>query len=90
MSSQQTFDSGCRIATVSNLPQLPNYDWLTVPALRHLIFEAKSRRDSKGRVIPGNGLEEVGAIIRLGRKLLIDLDRFDAWLDSHRASINSE
>ena len=86
MSSQQTLNGGCRIATVSKLPQLPNYDWLTVPALRHLIFEAKSRKDSKGRVIPGNGLEEAGAIIRLGRKVLIDLDRFDAWLDSHRTS----
>ena len=84
MSNQQTPICGRRIATVSNLPQLAGYDWLTVPALRHLLFQAKSRKNSKGQVVPGNGLEEVGAIIHVGRRVLIDVDRFDSWLDRHR------
>ena len=86
MTIQQTSVRGRRIATVSKLPQLPGYDWLTEPALRHLLFEAKSRKASRGRIIPGNGLEEAGAIIRVGRRVLIDLDRFDSWLDGHRIS----
>ena len=86
MSNQQTPIRGRRIATVSKLPQLPGYDWLTVSALRHLLFQAKNRKDSKGRIIAGNGLEEAGVIIRIGTKLLIDLDRFDAWVDTHRTS----
>ena len=73
-----------RLVTVKQLPKTPGYEWNTEPATRHQVFESKSRVDSKGRVIPGNGLEEVGAIIRIGRKILIDLDRYDAWLDRHR------
>ncbi len=73
-----------RIVSVKQLPNTPGYEWLTEPALRHQINDSKPRMDSKGRVISGNGLEEAGAIIRVGRKLLIDLDRYDTWLDSHR------
>jgi hypothetical protein len=29
-------------------------------------------------------LGRTGAIVRIGRKVLIDLDRFAAWLESHR------
>jgi hypothetical protein len=31
---------------------------------------------------PGNGL--ASAIIRIGRRVLIDLDRFDAWIEAQR------
>ncbi len=74
----------CRIVTVKQLPRIPGYGWITDPGLRHQLFNSKSRVDSRGGVIPGNGLEEAGAIIRIGRKLLIDLDRYDSWLDRHR------
>jgi hypothetical protein len=86
MTTTNVFLAGRRIATVPALPKIAGYEWLTVPALRHLLFQAASRRDSRGHVISGNGLEEKGAILRIGRKILIDLDRFDAWLDTHRAS----
>ena len=80
-----------RLATIPNMALLPKYcAAFTESSLRHLAFEAKQRISSNGDVFPGNGLEETGAIIRVGRKLLIDLDRFDAWLDSHRTSIPSE
>ena len=51
----------------------------TPPAVRNLIFKAESRQASKGE-IPGNGLLEVGAILRIGRKVLIDEDRFFDWV----------
>ena len=43
----------------------------TVPGLRWQIFNEQS-----------NGLAESGAILRCGRKVLIDEDRYFIWLDS--------
>lgn len=48
-------------------------------ALRNLIFKAEPRQSSRGE-IPGNGLIECGAIIRVGRKVLIDEARFFEWV----------
>lgn len=48
--------------------------------LRHLIFLSEERESSKGK-LPGNGLKESGAILRAGRKVLIDEARFLIWLD---------
>ena len=48
--------------------------------LRHLIFLSEERESSKGK-LPGNGLKESGAILRAGRKVLIDEARFLTWLD---------
>lgn len=73
-----------RRVKVSKLPKLEGYEWLTQSSLRHLIFNAKPRKNSKGEIIPSNGLQESGAIIRLGKTILIDLDKFDAWVASHR------
>ena len=68
------------ISTVKNLPkQFPNAG-LTVPAIHGQIFKSQDRFDSKGRKIPGNGLAATGAIIRRGRKVLIVVDRYGAWL----------
>lgn len=53
----------------------------TPPALRNLIFKAVPRQSSRG-VIPGNGLLEAGAIIRLGRRVLLDESNFLAWVQS--------
>lgn len=82
MNSQDNSGHGMRLATVNNLPKVIGYDWLSVPALRHLIFNSQERLNSKGEVIPGNGLDQ--SIMRIGRKVLIDLDAFDAWLETHR------
>ena len=49
----------------------------TALALRNLIFKAEPRHGSKG-----NGLIECGAIIRLGRKVLIHEARFLSWVDA--------
>ena len=55
--------------------------------LRYYIFNAESRKNSRGETIPGNGLAEAGAILRIGRKVLVDEDRFFQWLDSQQARV---
>jgi len=69
-----------RLSTVNNLPSQFPLANLTVPAIHGHIFKSQDRFDSKGRKIPGNGLAAAGAIIRRGRKVLIDVDRYGAWL----------
>ena len=54
----------------------------TQGSLRNLIFHASSRQSSQGR-IDGNGLD--AAIVRIGRKLLIDERKFFAWIDRQGA-----
>jgi len=52
-------------------------------SLRYLIHLSKDRHSSRGE-IPGNGLDV--ALVRVGRKILIDEDKFFEWLeDRHRA-----
>ena len=55
----------------------------TEPSVRNLVFKADSREYSFG-TIPGNGLLEAGAIIRIGRKVLIHEERFFAWVEGQR------
>ena len=50
-------------------------------SLRNLIFLAESRNTSKGK-IAGNGLDV--ALVRIGRKLLIDEARFFSWVDAQQ------
>ncbi len=73
-----------RIVRVKDLPQMPGYQWISEGAVRHLIFKATPRKNSKGESVVTNGLFECGALIRIGRKVLIDLDRFDLWVSQHR------
>lgn len=69
-----------KLATVKTLPNFfPGLE-LTTGAIHGQIFKAKNRYDSKGRLIPGNGLHESGAIIRRGRKVLIDVSKYASWL----------
>lgn len=50
-------------------------------SLRNLIFLAENRNTSKG-VIKGNGLDI--ALVRIGRKLLIDETKFFQWIDEQQ------
>jgi hypothetical protein len=52
------------------------------PSLRWLIFNSTERKTSRGDRIPGNGLTESGVVLRVGRKVLIDENRFFEWLDA--------
>ena len=68
------------LSTVKNLSGFFPALELTPAAIQGQIFKAQDRFDSKGRKIPGNGLAATGAIIRRGRKVLIDVDKYAAWL----------
>ena len=50
-------------------------------SLRNLIFLAESRNTSKGK-IAGNGLDV--ALVRIGRKVLIDEAKFFNWIDAQQ------
>ena len=54
----------------------------TTAAVRNLVFKAEPRQSSLGE-IPGNGLAESGAIIRLGRRVLLDEAKFLDWVTAH-------
>ena len=45
--------SGRRLVAVKVLPTVPGYGCFSEPALRHLIFNAEDRKNSKGEIIPG-------------------------------------
>lgn len=74
------------LSTVKNLPSFFPAVGLTLAAVHGQIFKAQDRFDSKGRKIPGNGLAAYGAIIRRGRKVLIDVDKYAAWLSGEVAA----
>lgn len=54
-------------------------------SLRNLIFNAENRQTSKG-MVKGNGLEI--ALIRIGKKILIDEAKFFAWIDAQQKNKN--
>ena len=66
--------------TVTNFAERHD-SFLTVAALQNLIFKAKTRTSTKGD-IPGNGMEEAGAIVRIAGRVLIDEDAYFRWVDS--------
>ncbi len=84
MENLSSISGGTVLVSVKQLVNLPAYEWLTEASVRHLLFSAKPRINSKGETIPGNGLHEAGAIIRLGRRVLFDVSAFDQWLNSHK------
>lgn len=51
-------------------------------SIRYLIFQSKPRESSRGTV-PGNGLDR--ALLRLGKRVLIDEFKFFAWLDDQQS-----
>ena len=55
----------------------------TQAAMRGLIFKAEPRITHDGTK-PGNGLIEAGAIIRIGRRVLIDEAKFFEWVRSQQ------
>lgn len=54
----------------------------TQPAVRHHIWKSRPRKSSLGE-IKGNGLDR--AIVRVGRKVLIDEAKFFEWLTAQNA-----
>ena len=57
-------------------------------SLRWLIFNARERFSASGEPFGGNGLEEAGAILRIGRKVLIDEEKFFDWTEARSAEVS--
>lgn len=72
----------CRLATVAQILEFPEYSWLRSSYIRSLIYNAEERFGSGGTRVPGNGFAR--AVIRIGGKVLIDLDEFDDFIERHR------
>ncbi len=68
------------LATVENTAQIYADAGKTPAAIRADVFKAEDRVNSRGEVIPGNGLARYGAVVRRGRKVLIDVHRYGLWL----------
>lgn len=58
--------------------------FLTQSAIRNHILNSTDRVNSRGERIAGNGLAEAGAIVRVGRRVLIDEEAFFRWLASQQ------
>ena len=52
-------------------------------SLRGLIFQARPRYSSKAQ-IPGNGMQEAGVIVHVGKRVLLDETAFFTWLDGQQ------
>lgn len=72
--------SPCWIVTVDVLASIYADAGKTPSAIRADIFKADDRLNSRGERIAGNGLAAHGAVIRRGRKVLLDVHRYGNWL----------
>ncbi len=68
------------LVTVEVLSTIYSDAGKTPSAIRADIFKADDRLNSRGDRIAGNGLAAHGAIIRRGRKVLLDVHRYGNWL----------
>lgn len=68
------------LATIENAAKHFANAGQTPGAIRCNIFKAENRLNSRGEQIYGNGLGSYAAVIRRGRRVLIDLDRYGDWL----------
>jgi hypothetical protein len=68
------------LATVAVLASIYADAGKTSGAIRMDVFKADDRLNSRGETLKGNGLAEHGAIVRRGRKVLIDVHRYGNWL----------
>ncbi|MDR3413290.1 MAG: hypothetical protein P4L87_20445 [Formivibrio sp.] len=76
-----------RLATIPKAAEIFANAGETPSAIRANIFKSADRYNSRGETIAGNGLAATGAIIRRGRKVLIDIDRYGAWLSGNENNI---
>lgn len=73
------------LKTLRQIAQTERYaSVFTESSLRALLLAARPRLNSSGQSVPGNGLYESGAIIRIGRRIFVDPVAFDDWVASKR------
>lgn len=71
-----------RYATINQAAKL--HPAFTPSAFRDIRFKSADRINSRGEIIKGNGSDDFGVWVSIGRKILIDLDAFDRWIESHK------
>ena len=71
-----------RYATINQAAELRPV--FTPAAFRDIRFKANDRKNSRGETIKGNGTGPAGVWVQIGAKVLIDLDAFDRWIESHK------
>lgn len=88
---QKDFDNAVpptnRLMTVQQILDHDAYSWATNSYLRSLIYNAEDRFGSGGTKVAGNGF--ASAVIRIGSKILIDMNEFDAFIERHRMAEKS-
>ncbi len=79
---ETTVDSEPRdLTTVEGFAE--KYPAWSQASLRSLLLNAQDRHSSRGPVA-GNGLLQAGAVLRLGRRVLISESRFFAWVSEQQ------
>jgi len=68
------------LATVEVAAQVYADAGKTPSAIRADVFKAADRLNSRGETIRGNGLAAHHAVVRRGRKVLIDVHAYGRWL----------
>jgi hypothetical protein len=82
--SRSSLPPSPRIRILSTVRQFAKkYPAFSLGSLRHLIFFSQDRPTPKG-ILPANGLDM--ALVRLGRKLLIDDAKFFEWIERRQES----
>jgi len=74
------------VVTVEVLARIYADAGKTPSAIRADIFKSADRINSRGERIVGNGLAAHGAVIRRGRKVLLDVHRYGDWLAGREPS----
>lgn len=77
-----TTPAAVRYATINQAAELRPV--FTPAALRDLKFKAHDRKNSRGETIKGNGTGPAGVWVQIGAKVLVDLQAFDCWIESHK------
>jgi len=82
METTQQVTSQTHVPVLSTIRQFSErHPTFSQGSLRNLIYLSTERCSSKGK-IPGNGLAI--ALLRIGRKLLIDEAKFFQWVDDQQ------
>jgi hypothetical protein len=78
-------NSQSQLVTIRQLSKMTRYSAVfTEQRLRALLLCAKPRLSARGGCLPANGLYEAGAVVRVGKRIYFDVDRFEAWVSTHR------
>lgn len=68
------------LATIPVLASIYSDAQKTMGAIRMDVFRASDRINSKGETLPGNGLAAHNAVVRRGRRVLVDVRAYGNWL----------